>query len=87
MSDITERINELSKAIETYQTLGERIEKWFKEDPSRLGGDEWLRHVIDTYNMNLDVQNDGIRVHGCAYTMQTMSNEWFDFVVPWEEIA
>jgi len=49
-----------------------------------MGVDAWLKFAITDSDITLSFTERGIVCYGSAYTMQTMDNEHFSFMVPFE---
>jgi hypothetical protein len=73
--------------IDGYNELREKCLHIAKQNNGRLmDSDAWLRFAIMESDITLDYSEQGIHCHGSAYTTQTMSNEHFDFVIPYSEL-
>jgi hypothetical protein len=52
-----------------------------------MGEYSWLRHVLSETEINMEVASFGIECSGSTWTAQTQQNEYFSFVIPYEELS
>lgn len=75
------------KIIDEYQLLRARCYRAAQANNGELmGKSAWLRNAMSETEMELAFGPAGIDIHGSTYTMQTMSNEWFDFFLTFEDL-
>ena len=75
------------KITETYDKLLSECYRLARENRGELmGKSQWLRNAIAPSDFGLYASEDGILCEGMAYTTQTMGNEWFSFVIPYDRI-
>lgn len=74
------------KVIDGYNELRETCLVIAKLNTELMGSDAWLKFAITESDITLGFTQDGIVCYGSAYTTQTMSNEHFDFIIPFEYI-
>lgn len=73
--------------IERYNLLREACYKAARaNDGELMGEDRWLRFAMDETDFHLCGASTGICVTGSCFSNQTQSNEWFDFVIPWDHL-
>ena len=78
----------LNAVVEAYDNLRDRVYTAARaNDGALMGSDAWLRFVLDERRMTLSVGTGGISVSGDCYSMQTMSNEHYDFFISFEDLA
>jgi hypothetical protein len=83
----TRRTVNFEEIIEGYEKLRERCYEAGKYGNKNLLGDYyWLRFAIIESDISLEFRENGIRCYGNCYTTQTMSNEFFEFTVPFSEL-
>ena len=71
--------------IEGYNELRERCLELAKANSDTLMHDgAWFKTAIMESDITLDYSESGIHGHGNAYTTQTMSTEYFSFVIPFD---
>ncbi|QOI67518.1 hypothetical protein SEA_BEUFFERT_140 [Streptomyces phage Beuffert] len=71
--------------IDGYNDLRERCLELAKADSDNLMIEgAWFKSAIMESDATLDYSESGIHGHGNAYTCQTMSTEYFSFVIPFE---
>jgi hypothetical protein len=71
-----------AEIVEGYNAIMAAIMAAIESDPDILGDAKWLRWAIQESDLNIsNVYGDGssVNVWGSTYTVQTMSNEFFDF--------
>lgn len=70
--------------IDGYNELREQCLMIAKNNPEVFDEGAWLRNAIVDSDITLDYSSQGIHCRGNAYTTQTMSSEYFQFIVPLE---
>ncbi|UUG69454.1 hypothetical protein SEA_SHAM_143 [Streptomyces phage Sham] len=75
------------KIIDGYNELREKCLELAKaNDGALMDSDRWLRGAIMESDITLDYSEQGIHCHGSTYTSQTMDNECFSFIIPFDLI-
>lgn len=72
--------------IDGYDKIREQCYKIVKSDLSILGDFNWLRAAIQEEDIQLSILGGDIQCSGYCYTTQTMSSEYFYFIVPVKRI-
>lgn len=71
--------------IETYERLRNRAYEIARQNPKVIMGDDaWLFNAMNTNDMVLMANSDGITVYGSCWTSQTMTTEFFSFIIPYD---
>lgn len=71
--------------IDGYNDLREKCLELAKVNSDDLmDNGAWFKTAIMESDVTLDYSEGGIHGHGNAYTTQTMSTEYFSFVIPFE---
>jgi hypothetical protein len=70
--------------IEGYNDLRERCLDLAKQNTELMDSGAWFIGAIMDRDITLDYSANGIHGYGNAYTTQTMDNEYFSFVIPFE---
>ncbi|WNN94716.1 hypothetical protein SEA_PHREDRICK_152 [Streptomyces phage Phredrick] len=72
------------KVIDGYNDLRETCLVIAKLNDELMGPDRWLKFAIQDSDITLMFTERGIVCYGSAYTTQTMDNEHFSFMIPFE---
>lgn len=72
--------------IESYNELRERCLIIAKLNDELMGSDAWLKFAIDDSDIKMYYSEQGIVCFGSCFTTQTMSNEHFNFTIPYSYI-
>jgi len=73
--------------IDGYNELREKCLKLAKANNGALmDSGAWFKSAIIDSDVTLDYSESGIHGYGDAYTTQTMSTEYFSFVIPYSLI-
>jgi hypothetical protein len=70
--------------IDGYNDLREVCLMIAKNNPELFHDGARFKMAIVDSDVTLDYSSDGIHGHGSAYTTQTMSQEYFSFIIPFE---
>lgn len=71
--------------IDGYNDLREKCVRLAKANNCALMDvGAWFGSVVMDSDVTLDYSDQGIHGHGNAYTNQTMTTEYFSFVIPFE---
>lgn len=80
--------SDLEQMIDGYNELREQCVKLAKENRGELmGSDAWPSAALQDGDITLNYTLEGVQCSGTTYTMQTMSSEWFDFIIPFDRLA
>jgi hypothetical protein len=85
----THRAVAIAEAIETYQDLREAIYNAARENDGELmGADRWLRYAMseNSIEFSINIDAEEFVCSGYCYSMQTMSNENFNFYIPFSAL-
>jgi hypothetical protein len=79
--------DEIENALYITEKLHDAIYRMIREWPKMyLGQYEWLLYAIGEHDFWLRFEGDNIGCTGNSYSMQTMSNEWYEFQIPVKDV-